>query len=140
MNDLIIIPDFITATLGFAVYLVGARVNSNYAVLRQFNIPEPVTGGLLAALVVLAMYLAFGIELFFELETRDFLLVLFFAGIGLNARLSDLISGGKPLALLLILTLVMIFAQNAIGVSGAVMFGYPAQTGALFGSAASISG
>ena len=73
MNDLIIIPDFITATLGFAVYLVGARLNSNYAVLRQFNIPEPVTGGLLAALVVLAMYLAFGIELSFELETRDFL-------------------------------------------------------------------
>jgi ESS family glutamate:Na+ symporter len=86
------------------------------------------------------MYLAFGIELSFELETRDFLLVLFFAGIGLNARLSDLISGGKPLALLLILTLVMIFAQNVIGVGGAVMFGYPAQTGVLFGSAALIGG
>ena len=140
LNNLIIIPDFITATLGFAVYLIGARVNSNYAVLRQFNIPEPVTGGLLAAIVVLSLYLAFGIELSFELETRDFLLVLFFAGIGLNARLSDLIAGGKPLALLLILTLVMIVAQNVIGVGGAVMFGYPAQTGVLFGSASLIGG
>ncbi|MEP1883593.1 MAG: sodium/glutamate symporter, partial [Marinomonas sp.] len=91
-------------------------------------------------LFVLALYIAFGIEVSFELDTRDFLLVLFFAGIGLNARLSDLISGGKPLALLLGLTLVMIVAQNAVGVGGAVIFGYPAQTGVLFGSAALIGG
>ncbi|WP_425043571.1 sodium/glutamate symporter [Primorskyibacter sp. S87] len=136
----IIIPDFITATLGFAVYLAGAQINSRVEALRRFNIPEPVTGGLLASLVVLALYLVGGIELSFELETRDFLLVLFFAGIGLNARISDLIAGGKPLLLLLVLTLITIVAQNVIGAIGAGIFGYPVQSGVLFGSAALIGG
>lgn len=139
MTD-IVVPDFLTATLGFAVYLAGAMINTRYAILRRFNIPEPVTGGLLAACVVLAVYLLFGMELSFELETRDFFLVLFFAGIGLNARLSDLILGGKPLIILLILTVLTILAQNMIGVIGAVAFGYPAQTGVLFGSASLIGG
>ncbi|WP_209833425.1 sodium/glutamate symporter [Ruegeria sp. HKCCE3926] len=140
MADAVLIPDFITATLGFAVYLLGARINSKVAVLRQFNIPEPVTGGLLASLVVLFLYLGVNVELSFELQTRDALLVLFFAGIGLNARLSDLIAGGKPLLILLILTLVTIVAQNVIGAAGASLFGYPAQAGVLFGSAALIGG
>ncbi|MBO9446204.1 sodium/glutamate symporter [Ruegeria sp. R14_0] len=140
MTESLLIPDFITATLGFAVYLFGARVNATVPLLRQFNIPEPVTGGLLASLVVLFLYLAFDIELSFELETRDALLVLFFAGIGLNARFSDLIAGGKPLLILLVLTLATIIAQNVIGAAGASMFGYPAQAGVLFGSAALIGG
>ncbi|NVO54854.1 sodium/glutamate symporter [Rhodobacteraceae bacterium B1Z28] len=134
------IPAFLTATLGFAVYLLGAGINARVAVLRNFNIPEPVTGGLLASLAVLALYLLFGIELSFELSARDFLLVLFFAGIGLNARLSDLIAGGKTLLILLVLTLVTIVAQNMIGAAGAALFGYPAKAGVLFGSAALIGG
>ncbi len=140
MELVVEIPNFLTATLGFAVYLIGAEINARIATLRSFNIPEPVTGGLLASLVVLTLYLLFGVELSFGLTTRDFLLVLFFAGIGLNARLSDLIAGGKPLLLLLILTLLTIIAQNVIGAAGAALFGYPAQAGVLFGSAALIGG
>ena len=140
MGHVIEIPDFLTATLGFAVYLVGAEINARVATLRSYNIPEPVTGGLLASLVVLLLYLLFDIELSFGMTARDFLLVLFFAGIGLNARLSDLIAGGKPLLLLLIMTLATILFQNVIGAVGASMFGYPAQAGVLFGSAALIGG
>ncbi|MEX0279329.1 MAG: sodium/glutamate symporter [Ruegeria sp.] len=134
------IPDFLTATLGFAVYLLGAEINARVAALRQFNIPEPVSGGLLASIFVLLLYLAFDVELSFGLSARDFLLVVFFAGIGLNARISDLIAGGKPLFLLLILTLVTIVAQNVVGAFGASLFGYPAQAGVLFGSASLIGG
>ncbi len=128
------------ATLGFAVFLIGAMINQRVGVLRSFNIPEPVTGGLLAALIALGVYLAFGIEVTFDLSVRDFMLVMFFAGIGLNARLGDLISGGKPFLILLVLTLAMIVMQNVIGSAGAVLFGYPAQAGVMFGSAALIGG
>ncbi|WP_171122845.1 MULTISPECIES: sodium/glutamate symporter [unclassified Ruegeria] len=141
MNDAALhVPNFLTATLGIAVYLIGAEINARFALLRQFNIPEPVTGGLLASFTLLFLYLITGLELSFDLSARDFLLIVFFAGIGLNARLSDLISGGKPLFLLLILTLVTIVAQNVVGAAGAVAFGYPAQAGVLFGSAALIGG
>ena len=140
IEEMLQIPDFLTATMGFAVYLIGAEINARVAVLRQFNIPEPVTGGLLASVFLLMLYLVFGVEMSFGLAARDFLLVVFFAGIGLNARLSDLIAGGKPLFLLLVLTLVTIVLQNGVGAAGAVVFGYPAQAGVLFGSAALIGG
>ncbi len=140
MTETIQIPDFIAVTLGFAVFLTGANINARVEILRRFNIPEPVTGGLLAALAVLAVYVVTGREINFVMESRDYFLVMFFAAIGLNARLSDLIAGGKPLAILLVLTLMIIVAQNAIGAAGAVLFGYPAKAGVLFGSAALIGG
>lgn len=140
MTDQIFVPDFLAVTLGFAVFLAGSTINDRVEILRRFNIPDAVTGGLLAAFGLLAIYLIFGIELSYELESRDFFLVLFFAAIGLNARISDLISGGKPLVLLLILTGLIIIFQNAIGAAGAVMFGYPAKVGVLFGSASLIGG
>ncbi|WP_170412120.1 sodium/glutamate symporter [Ruegeria atlantica] len=140
MANIVQIDDFLTVTLGFAVYLAGAEINARVPTLRQFNIPEPVTGGLLASIVVLLLYLVFDLELSFGLNARDFLLVVFFAGIGLNARFSDLISGGKPLFLLLILTLTTIVVQNVVGAFGASLFGFPAQSGVLFGSASLIGG
>ncbi|MEP3334084.1 sodium/glutamate symporter [Sedimentitalea sp.] len=140
MNATLLVPDFLTATIGFAVFLAGAETNARVEFLRRFNIPEPVTGGLAMAVIVLAVYLFTGIEISFELNTRDFLLVLFFAGIGLNARFSDLLAGGKPLMLLAILTVLAILSQNVIGVIGASIFGFPAQTGVMFGSAALIGG
>lgn len=140
METAITIPDFLTVTLGFAVFIAGARINSKVPLLRRFNIPEPVSGGLLAALAVLGVYLATGKAIDFEMESRNYFLVLFFAGIGLNARFSDLIAGGKPLLLLLVLTCLTILAQNLIGAAGALLFGFPAKTGVLFGSASLIGG
>lgn len=140
MEQAIVLPDFISVTFGFAVFLLGAHLNLRVAVLRRFNIPEPVTGGLLVALVVMLIYGVFGLQISFQMESRDFFLVLFFAAIGLNARLADLLAGGKPLAILLLLTLLTILGQNLIGAAGAVLFGYPAQAGVLFGSAALIGG
>lgn len=140
MDIAITIPDFISVTLGFAVFLLGAMLNDRLAFLRRFNIPEPVTGGLIAASVVMLIYTLFGWQIGFEMNSRDFFLVLFFAAIGLNARLSDLVAGGKPLAILLVLTFLTILAQNVIGAVGAVVFGYPAKAGVLFGSASLIGG
>ncbi|AHD10587.1 sodium/glutamate symporter [Phaeobacter gallaeciensis] len=140
MDAQINIPDFISLTLGFAVYLLGARLNSRVELLQRFNIPEPVSGGLLAAVVIMIVYSVSGWAITFEMAARDYLLVLFFAGIGLNARLADLVAGGRPLLLLLILTLLAILAQNAIGAAGALLFGYPLQVSVLFGSAALIGG
>jgi len=134
------VPSFIALTLGLAIYVAGTMLNARFEKLREFNIPDAVSGGLLAALVGLALYLTFGIAFEFEMQARDFLLVMFFTAIGLNARFSDLLAGGVPLLILLGLTLTMIVAQNLVGVGGAVLFGYPASVGVLFGSAALIGG
>ncbi|MEM7076195.1 MAG: sodium/glutamate symporter [Pseudomonadota bacterium] len=140
MPDAWVIPNFIAVTCGFAVFLLGWRLNRTVAVLRAFNIPEAVSGGLVAAVGLLAVYWLTGIAIEFDMAGRDLFLVLFFAGIGLNARLADLVAGGKPLILLLLLTLTTIVAQNGIGLLGALVFDLPAKAGVLLGSAALIGG
>ena len=39
------IDEFLTVTLGIVVLFVGKRLNDAVGFLREFSIPEPVTGG-----------------------------------------------------------------------------------------------
>jgi ESS family glutamate:Na+ symporter len=41
------------------------------------------------------------LEITFDLDVRDMLLLYFFTGIGLNVRLSHLFRGGRPFFILL---------------------------------------
>jgi ESS family glutamate:Na+ symporter len=134
------IPAFPAATIGIIVFFVGAFLTRSVPFLRDYSIPEPVSGGLAAALLTWAIYSWFSIEIRFDLETRDTLLVIFFATIGLNARLSDLAAGGKLLGLLLVMTVFFIILQNGVGLLGAQLFGLPNATGVLLGSASLIGG
>jgi ESS family glutamate:Na+ symporter len=129
-----------TTTLGFLVFLVGARLTRGLTLLQRLNIPEPVTGGILAALCTLGVVTLTGRTVSFDLVVRDYLLVLFFSGIGLNARMSDLARGGRPLAILLGLTAALILLQNSLGVLTALAFGLPGQVGLLLGSVSLIGG
>ncbi len=138
--QVVLVPDFLALTLALVVYLVGADMTRRFEFLRDYNIPEPVAGGLLASVLIALIHAAFDLRVEFELETRDALLVTFFAGIGLNARVSDLLNGGKPLAILLALTVGFIVVQNAVGVAGAALFGLPSGAGVLLGSASLIGG
>jgi ESS family glutamate:Na+ symporter len=134
------IPAFPAVTIGIVVFFVGAFLTRRVHFLRNYSIPEPVSGGLFAALITWGLYSWAGIEVQFDLETRDTLLVIFFATIGLNARLSDLIAGGRLLGLLLIMTVVFILIQNSIGLFGAWLFDLPGATSVLLGSASLIGG
>ena len=136
----ITIDAFLAYTLGIVVYFVGVILNRKFEVLRSYNIPEPVTGGLIAATVTFGIYVFLDAEVAFELQTRDRLLVYFFTAIGLNARFTDLVRGGKPLLILLVLTLSYIVIQNVVGVSSATMLGLPAEIGVLAGSTSLIGG
>ena len=93
-----------------------------------------------AAAATLIAYVVFRVEIHFSLEARDMLLLYFFTGIGLNARLDDLISGGRPFLILLALTLVYLVIQNLIAASGVAALGLPAGMTPLLGSAALIGG
>src|SRR5208337_2580666 len=140
MTTTIEIPGFLTFTISIVVFFVGAGLNRWIAPLRRWNIPEAVTGGLLAALVTLAAYEVFGLAITFDLDARDMLLLYFFTGIGLNARLGDLIKGGRPFLVLLVLTLVYLVIQNLIAAGSAAALGLPKGIAVLLGSASLIGG
>ncbi|MCG8456543.1 MAG: sodium/glutamate symporter [Holophagales bacterium] len=132
--------DFSSYTIGILVLFVGIQLNRRVPWLRKYNIPEPVTGGLLAAVVIFAIFALARVEISFDLATRDRLLVYFFTAIGLNARFSDLVKGGRPLFVLLGLTLSFIVIQTMVGVAGAALVGVPTPVGVLAGSTSLIGG
>ena len=119
----IAIPGLLTFTIAILVFFVGAGLNRLIKPLQRWNIPEAVTGGMLAAVVTLIAYTVFRVELTFSLEARDMLLLYFFTGIGLNAKISDLVSGGRPLIVLLGLTLVYLVIQNLIATGSVAALG-----------------
>ncbi|CFW97795.1 Sodium/glutamate symporter [Candidatus Filomicrobium marinum] len=134
------IPAFPAVTCGIIVFFVGAFLTRRVPFLRDYNIPEPVAGGLMAALVTWVYFLVSGTQITFDLIVRDQLLVIFFATLGLNARFSDLLAGGRLLGILLALTVIFILIQNAVGLLGTNLFGLPASVSVLVGSASLIGG
>ncbi len=139
-NGILHISAFLSVTLGIIVLFVGKRVNNIVRFLNEFSIPEPVTGGLIFSVLIALLYVATGIEIEFELSARDFLLVYFFTTIGINASLKDLVKGGKPLIILLAITIGYMVIQNLAGISVAAAFGLAAPVGLLGGSVSLIGG
>ncbi len=139
-GDPIAISGFIALTFGIVVYFLGARLTRKFPVLSTYSIPEPVSGGLFAALVALLVVLVAGREIVYDLSARDALLVYFFTTIGLNARLTDLRRGGPLLGVMLALTIAFMLIQNLVGILGASLFGLPPQAGLMLGTAALIGG
>jgi ESS family glutamate:Na+ symporter len=139
-DGVLIFKPFIAVTFGIAVLFIGKRLNERFELLREFSIPEPVSGGLLFSCLFGLVYAVSGIAIEFELAARDFLLVYFFTTIGINASLKDLLSGGKPLAVLLAITIGYMVVQNLTGITVAGLFDLPAAVGMLGGSVSLIGG
>ena len=128
-----------TILMALLVLFIGRKINNKIAFLRNYNIPEPVTGGVLASLLFSLIYFSNGLSLQFQLDIRDELLLVFFTTIGLSASFNSLKQGGKPLAVLLVLAVVYLFVQNLTGITVAVLTGMPAPLG-LVGGSVSLSG
>ena len=139
-NGILHFSAFLSVTLGIVVLFLGKRVNDAIGFLREFSIPEPVTGGLLVTVLIALLYFASGVEISFDLAARDILLVYFFTTIGINACLKDLLSGGKPLVILLAITIAYMFLQNLTGITVAALFDQPAAVGMLGGTVSLIGG
>lgn len=134
------VTGLLTFTIAILVFFLGAGLNHVVGPLRRWNIPEAVSGGLIAALLTLFCYEALGVAVTFDLAARDMLLLYFFTGIGLNARLADLVAGGRPLVVLLILTVVYLAVQNGLSVSTSYLLGLPQGMAPLLGSVSLIGG
>ena len=139
-NSILHFSSFFVATLGIIVLFVGKRLNETIGFLRTFSIPEPVTGGLLFSVLITLVYLVSGVEIQFDLAARDVLLVYFFTTIGINSSLKDLLSGGKPLVILLTITIAYMIIQNLTGIFIASLYGLPAPVGVVGGSVSLIGG
>jgi len=140
VDNVLKLSSFFAVTIGILVLFIGRRINSLVSFLREFSIPEPVTGGILCSILLAVVYSLTSIEIEFDLAARDVLLVYFFTTIGINASLKDLLAGGKPLVVLLFITIAYMAIQNLTGIGVASLFGLDASVGMLSGSVSLIGG
>ncbi|MEY6433610.1 sodium/glutamate symporter [Thioalkalicoccus limnaeus] len=140
LDSVVRIDSFLAVTIGIVVLFIGKRLNDKIRFLREFSIPEPVTGGLLFSVLFGVLYFASGYEVEFELRARDILLVYFFTTIGINASARDLLAGGRPLLILLAITICFMLAQNLTGIGVAALLDLPAAVGVIGGSVSLIGG
>ena len=125
-----------TLILAILVLFLGRWVNSRIHWLREYGIPEPVTGGLIASTVLTLLVLATGSVIKFDLAARDTLLIVFFTTVGLSANLRLLAMGGVMLVVLTLVAVANLAVQNGVGVGLASLMGYKPAAGLLAGSAA----
>ena len=125
-----------TLILAILVLFGGRWVNRRIPLLRNYSIPEPVTGGLIASVALTLIHLVGGVEFQFDLGARDTLLVAFFTTVGLSARVSLLAAGGAMLGILTVIAVVNLVIQDASGVGVMTALGMPPVAGLLAGSAA----
>ena len=131
---------FATFNIAIVVLAIGRWLNRKVGFLREFNIPEPVTSGLLVCLLLALIHAINGTEIGFNLQTRDFLLLYFFAAIGLNADIKTLLSGGWPLLILVGTTVGYMLLQNLTGIGMAALLGLNPLVGLLGGSVSLLGG
>jgi len=101
-----------TAGVGALALIVGMVLTRKVAFLQRFCIPSPVSGGILFSLLTLALYGWFDIELSFDGTLKDVLMLAFFTSVGYQSDLKVLKQGGKSLAIMLGLLVVIITLQN----------------------------
>lgn len=128
-----------TIILAIMVLFLGKDLNQRIPFLRDYNIPEAVTGGILASLFFSMIYWGSGVELDFNLAGRDFMLIIFFTTIGLSAKIEMLIKGGPALLLLFALAAGYLMLQNLNGIAVATVAGQDPHIG-LLGGSISLSG
>ena len=133
-------PDFMAITCGLVAYLIGEAINNRIPLLRHFNIPDPVTGGLLVAVLLFALH---------ECGDRQRRLRhphprppaahLLHRHRPQRPHLRPP-QGGRPLAILVGLTAVLLIVQNLVGLLAAWAAGLPLGLGVVLGSTSLLGG
>lgn len=125
---------YYTLILATLVLLIGRFLVRKIKFLANFNIPEPVAGGLIGAILVYCLNAFFGYSFDFQKELQTAFMLMFFASIGLSADFGRLKSGGSPLIIFTVLVSIFIILQNGVGVLMASVLGLDPLMGLMIGS------
>ena len=101
-----------TAGIGALSLMIGMVLTRKVAFLQRFCIPSPVSGGIIFSLITLALYAWGHIEVAYDGTLKDVFMLAFFTSVGFQSDLKVLKQGGKTLAIMLGLLVLIISLQN----------------------------
>jgi glutamate:Na+ symporter, ESS family len=125
---------FMTIVAAVAVLLVGYVCVNKVSILKKYNIPEPVAGGLVAAVITYILFKSSNITVNFDTNIQQIFMLMFFTSVGLSASFVKLKEGGKLLLVFLVCVIVFVLLQNVVGISLATVLGLDPLIGLITGS------
>jgi ESS family glutamate:Na+ symporter len=123
-----------TLVIAIIVLFIGGFANSKVAFLREYNIPQPVVGGIAFAVLTTIVHYTAGVDFSFDGSLKGPFMLAFFTTVGLIASFKLLVQGGARVLLFLALASLYLVVQNGVGVGMAVAFDLPPLIGLLSGS------
>lgn len=109
-----------TLAAAIAVLFIGTAVQARIGFLRNNNIPVPVVGGLLFAVVTTLIFLGLDLRVGFDMALKEPMMLAFFTTIGLGADFRLLVQGGPRLLLFGTACLLYLIFQDGVGLLAAV--------------------
>ncbi len=131
---------YYTLILAVLVLLLGKFLVHRIRFLRDFNIPEPVAGGLVVAAVIYVLHATLDWSFGFESSLQTAFMLVFFSSIGLSANFIKLKQGGMGLVVFLGVIVAFILVQNAVGIGFASALGLDPLVGLVAGSITLVGG
>lgn len=129
-----------TLAAGALALFVGFQLVDRVPFLRRYNIPAPVVGGLIVAILVLVLRQQNVATISFDTTLQTPLMNAFFTAIGFSASLSLLRAGSGHALVFLVLAAFLAVVQSLIGIFSAVLFDQSPLLGVLIGPAALAGG
>jgi glutamate:Na+ symporter, ESS family len=123
-----------TVALAGVVLFFGYFVRRIVRPLSTYNIPAPVVGGLIVAILLTLNRNYFGYPLALDTTLQSPLMIAFFTTIGFGASVSLLRVGGPAVVIFFLFSTAMAVVQNLIGAGVAMALGENPLLGVLAGS------
>lgn len=137
--EYILSPTF-SLMLAVLVLYMGRILNQYIPFLNKYNIPEPVAGGLVGAIIFYLVHQFMGYTILVNKPMQDTFMLMFFASIGLSANFAKLKEGGRPLVIFLVAISFFVLVQNGVGMVVAKAVGLDPLMGVVAGSIALVGG
>lgn len=105
-----------TSAVALAVLFLGYLLNTVIPPLRNYNIPEPVVGGIVFAALSTLAYSQFDFSFKFDMTLKTPLMLVFFTSVGLGANVKLLSKGGPKLFWFMLIATLYLIVQDGTGV------------------------
>ena len=129
-----------TTALAMIFFLLGRVIVAHVEFLRRVCIPAPVVGGLVFALIHLALHSAGVVTFTFDETLKNAFMIWFFTSVGYGASFKVLRRGAGPVLVFLLLAGVMVVIQDLVGAGLAQVFQLDGRLGLCMGSIPLVGG
>lgn len=129
-----------TLAVGILLYYLGKWLKTKIKFFQTYCIPNPVIGGVLFALINLALFEASTGAIKLDTVQQSFFMNMFFTSVGFSASYALLKRGGRDVLILTIICAILITCQDIIGVGLASVLGLQPLLGLCAGSIPLVGG